>query len=133
MNIVHRCTAVTRQHGQACVAPLVIEMLWAEEDPHAVSMTFPTRPKQAPWVFARDLLAQGLDEEVGEGDVHCGAYIHNYTITLFGHGKESDMVLGLVVETTWVEQFLQATTHGGDFNDSRLDLVLADILGGEAA
>lgn len=39
-------------------------------DPFAVAMTFITGDGDLVWTFGRDLLAQGTESPVGEGDVH---------------------------------------------------------------
>lgn len=41
------------------------------DDPYAVHLSFPTAPGRAPieWIFARSLLADGLDVPTGDGDV----------------------------------------------------------------
>jgi Streptomyces sporulation and cell division protein, SsgA len=39
-------------------------------DPFAVTITFVTHEGDLPWTFSRDLLARGLSEPTGDGDVH---------------------------------------------------------------
>ena len=39
-------------------------------DPYAVTATFRTAAGDEAWTFARDLLARGLTDPAGEGDVH---------------------------------------------------------------
>ena len=39
------------------------------EEPYAVRATFRTGPADIEWLFARDLLIEGLDRPAGEGDV----------------------------------------------------------------
>ena len=39
-------------------------------DPYAVTATFCTAAGDVTWTFARDLLARGLTDPAGEGDVH---------------------------------------------------------------
>ena len=39
-------------------------------DPYAITITFRTRAGDVVWTFARELLARGLTDPSGEGDVH---------------------------------------------------------------
>jgi hypothetical protein len=51
--------------------PVVVPARFRYEpaDPYAVSATFHTEPASVTWTFARDLLATGLDQPAGIGDV----------------------------------------------------------------
>lgn len=46
------------------------ELEYTSADPFAVVATFRAGPAPIRWVFARDLLAEGLFTPVGDGDVH---------------------------------------------------------------
>jgi Streptomyces sporulation and cell division protein, SsgA len=50
--------------------PLAAELCYDKNDPYAVSACFRTGSSEVRWVFARDLLAEGLYEPTGDGDVH---------------------------------------------------------------
>lgn len=51
--------------------PLAAELLYDKSDPYAVAACFRTGLDiPVRWVFARDLLAEGLYEPTGDGDVH---------------------------------------------------------------
>ncbi|MEJ7743255.1 MAG: SsgA family sporulation/cell division regulator [Nocardioidaceae bacterium] len=51
--------------------PLAAELLYDKSDPYAVAACFRTGlDLPVRWVFARDLLAEGLYEPTGDGDVH---------------------------------------------------------------
>jgi hypothetical protein len=56
------------QTGSA--TPLAAQLCYDKNDPYAVSASFVTGPTEVRWVFARDLLAEGLYEPTGDGDVH---------------------------------------------------------------
>ena len=43
---------------------------YRSSDPFAIAMTFITPDGNLVWTFGRDLLAQGTEAPVGEGDVH---------------------------------------------------------------
>lgn len=50
--------------------PLAAELCYESSDPFAVTARFRTGTTEVRWVFARDLLAEGLYEPAGDGDVH---------------------------------------------------------------
>ena len=54
--------------GQA--TPLEAELCYDSLDPYAVAACFDTGEARVRWVFARELLASGLYEPTGDGDVH---------------------------------------------------------------
>ena len=50
--------------------PVQAELRYDRNDPYAVSAVFSTGSSQVQWVFSRDLLAEGIYEPSGDGDVH---------------------------------------------------------------
>ncbi|HLL08788.1 MAG TPA: SsgA family sporulation/cell division regulator [Nocardioidaceae bacterium] len=50
--------------------PLEAELRYDTRDPYAVEATFGAGERLVTWVFSRDLLAEGLYEPAGDGDVH---------------------------------------------------------------
>jgi len=50
--------------------PLQAELCYDRNDPYAVSASFRTGDTMVRWVFARDLLKDGLYDPSGDGDVH---------------------------------------------------------------
>jgi hypothetical protein len=52
------------------VTPIDAELHYDPRDPYAVTTVFITGATQVRWTFGRDLLAQGLYEPTGDGDVH---------------------------------------------------------------
>jgi hypothetical protein len=51
-------------------APLDAELQYDPRDPYAVTMVFMVGRSQVRWTFGRELLADGLYEPSGDGDVH---------------------------------------------------------------
>lgn len=49
--------------------PVHVELAFDARDPYAVSTTFRTADGNVSWVFARDLMRDGLKKPVGEGDI----------------------------------------------------------------
>ena len=50
--------------------PLDVTFSYDPADPFAVSMTVHVEPGPVRWTFSRDLLAEGVYEPTGDGDVH---------------------------------------------------------------
>jgi hypothetical protein len=58
---------VVPDHGSV---PLVASLYYSAEDPYAIRMAFHVGTDEpVEWIFARDLLAVGLEGPAGEGDV----------------------------------------------------------------
>ena len=58
---------VVPDHGSV---PLVASLYYSVEDPYAIRMAFHVGTDEpVEWIFARDLLAVGLEGPAGEGDV----------------------------------------------------------------
>src|ERR1035437_5917992 len=58
---------VVPEHG---AVPLVASLYYSAEDPYAIRMAFHVgMDEPVEWIFARDLLAVGLEGPAGEGDV----------------------------------------------------------------
>jgi hypothetical protein len=58
---------VVPDHGSV---PLVASLYYSAEDPYAIRMAFHVGADEpVEWIFARDLLAVGLEGPAGEGDV----------------------------------------------------------------
>ena len=55
---------------QQTIVPLVASMYYSGSDPYAVRMAFHVGTDEpVEWIFARDLLAAGIESRQGEGDV----------------------------------------------------------------
>ncbi|MER5435508.1 SsgA family sporulation/cell division regulator [Streptomyces sp. NPDC002588] len=81
------------------------------QDPFAVRMTFPAPATlegvDVCWTFARELLAEGLEETVGDGDVRVRPYGYDRTVLEF-HAPEGTAVVH--VHSADVRRFLRATS-----------------------
>ena len=80
-------------------------------DPFAVRMTFPAPATlegvEVCWTFARDLLAAGLHEPQGHGDVRVRPYGYERTVLEF-HAPEGTAVVH--VRSHEIRRFLDATS-----------------------
>jgi hypothetical protein len=78
-------------------------------DPFAVRMTFPAPATlegvDVCWTFARELLAAGLEEEAGQGDVRVRPYGYDRTVLEF-HAPEGTAIVH--VRSGEIRRFLQA-------------------------
>jgi Streptomyces sporulation and cell division protein, SsgA len=62
-----RLSLVVPDHGPV---PLVASMYYSAQDPYAIRMAFHVGADEpVEWIFARDLLAAGLEGPTGQGDV----------------------------------------------------------------
>ncbi|MFE7235174.1 SsgA family sporulation/cell division regulator [Streptomyces sp. NPDC002405] len=81
-------------------------------DPFAVRMTFPAPATlegvDVCWLFARDLLAAGLREPEGDGDVRVRPYGFDRTVLEF-HAPEGKAVVH--VHSGEIRRFLEATSE----------------------
>lgn len=57
--------------------PLEAELRFDANDPYAVTTVFRTGHSEVCWTFGRDLLAEGLYEPAGDGDVHVWPCLDN--------------------------------------------------------
>jgi hypothetical protein len=56
--------------AEADAVPLPVSLRYSAADPYAVRAVFSGDGMEVEWVFARELLRNGLTHPVGDGDVH---------------------------------------------------------------
>jgi hypothetical protein len=56
--------------SSGAATPIEAELRYDPADPYAVTTVFMTGASQVRWTFGRELLAEGLYEPSGDGDVH---------------------------------------------------------------
>ncbi|MER6912135.1 SsgA family sporulation/cell division regulator [Streptomyces sp. NPDC000594] len=103
------------------------------EDPFAVRMDFPApatlEGTDITWAFGRELLATGVDEPAGSGDVRVRPYGYDRTVLEF-HAREGVAVLH--VRTSELRRFLRRAQGmvpaGQEYLHLDLDQDLADLL-----
>jgi len=85
-------------------------LLYDRDDPFAVHMTFPAPATlegvEVCWTFARELLAAGMEEPEGDGDVRVRPYGYDRTVLEF-HAPEGTAVVH--VRSGELRRFLEAT------------------------
>ncbi|MFB7455542.1 MULTISPECIES: SsgA family sporulation/cell division regulator [unclassified Streptomyces] len=81
-------------------------------DPFAVRMTFPAPATldgvEVCWIFARELLAAGLREPEGDGDVRVRPYGYDRTVLEF-HAPEGTAVVH--IRSGEIRRFLESTSE----------------------
>jgi hypothetical protein len=119
---------------QHATVPLVASLFYSGDDPYAVRMAFHVGTDEpVEWIFARDLLAAGMAEPAGEGDVRAWPSSGDGDSDGDGHG-DGETVLNIVLSSpfgqahfeapmTAMAEFLHRTYdaipagHEGDFID----------------
>lgn len=90
--------------------PLSARISYAAADPYAVTVLFCTQDQSVQWVFARDLLADGLVEDTGDGDVHVWPIADGSGVQSIGVQLDSpDGVVELTARGRDITRFLDAT------------------------
>jgi hypothetical protein len=68
--IVSQAVTLDLIDSTGAATPIDAELQYDPRDPYAVTTVFMTGRSQVRWTFGRDLLAAGLYEPSGDGDVH---------------------------------------------------------------
>lgn len=114
--------------------PLETELQYGTADPLAVIALFDTgEGEPVRWVFARDLLANGLDHRVGEGDISVWpALDDDGAISVRMRLQSPDGSAVIEADASEIERFLAQTwklvPQGGEMEHVELDRVLESIL-----
>lgn len=113
--------------------PLSVTMRYHAKDPYAVSVAFSGPDEEIVWVFARELLAEGLDFPRGHGDVQIrpeqrdGRHLVMICLT------SPDGTAELEVDSEPVRDFVVATEaavpRGAEHTVIDLDRELAGLFG----
>ncbi|MGW0857243.1 SsgA family sporulation/cell division regulator [Streptomyces sp. NPDC002690] len=116
------------------MATLAATLRYDRENPYAVRIAFPARATlegtEVSWEFSRDLLARGVDEPAGVGDVRVRPFGEERTALEF-HAAEG--VAMVHVRTSELRRFLgrvqELVPAGDEHRFLDLDRALADLLG----
>ena len=68
--IVSQAVTLDLIDSTGAATPIDAELQYDPRDPYAVTTVFMTGRSQVRWTFGRELLAEGLYEPSGDGDVH---------------------------------------------------------------
>ncbi|MEU7278136.1 SsgA family sporulation/cell division regulator [Streptomyces sp. NPDC045431] len=95
-----------------CMETVSATLRYDRKDPFAVQMAFPApatlEGTEVAWAFSRELLAAGVDQPAGLGDVRVRPYGYDRTVVEF-HAPEG--VAMVHVRTSEVRRFLQRAQH----------------------
>jgi Streptomyces sporulation and cell division protein, SsgA len=98
---------------QQTIVPLVASMFYSGSDPYAVRMAFHVGTDEpVEWIFARDLLAAGIESRQGEGDVHVwpspGSCAETSDPDLTGAPESGEKVLNIELSSPFGQAHFEA-------------------------
>ena len=118
--------------------PLEAELQYDPRDPYAVTTVFMTGRSQVRWTFGRDLLAAGLYEPSGDGDVHVWPCLdadgHAVVIVELCSPDGEALVQARTGDlSAFVERMTKAVQPGTESDYLDLDAAITAILEAEAS
>ena len=113
--------------------PFEGELRYNATDPYAVTAIFHTGRGPVPWTFGRDLLATGLHEPAGDGDVHvwpCLDADGHAVVLVELCSPDGDALVQMRSGdvTTFVQRMHQAVPAGAESSHLELDATIAALL-----
>ena len=98
---------------QQTIVPLVASMYYDDTDPYAVRMAFHVGTDEpVEWIFARDLLAAGIESRHGEGDVQVWpssvSCAHTENLDVIGPADVSGTVLNIELSSPFGQAHFEA-------------------------
>ncbi|MFG3051088.1 SsgA family sporulation/cell division regulator [Kitasatospora sp. NPDC048239] len=113
---------------------IVVDLEYDAADPYAVRFTFHL-PGDEPvtWVFARELLLDGISRPSGEGDVHIhpvGGELSDVCIVLHSPGGDALLKASAPPLIAFLARTDRLVAMGQELTGGELEAKLADILGG---
>lgn len=114
--------------------PVDVVLRYDSADPYAVTVAFRTGDAGVEWVFARDLLAAGLQAPSGQGDVMIwptiGAEDETISISLSTPEGHALFEAPRWILQDFVAQSLEAVPSGAEADHLDIDELLAALLAG---
>jgi hypothetical protein len=108
--------------------PVAACLQFATRDPFAVSVVFaPAGNSPVVWVFARDLLVDGVRRPTGVGDVHLFPLDDSVVIDLRSPDGSARLIADAAVMTTFVDDMLALVPAGCETRYVDLEAELAAI------
>lgn len=118
--------------------PIEAELQYDPRDPYAVTTVFMTGRSEVRWTFGRDLLAGGLYEPSGDGDVHVWPCLdadgHAVVIIELCSPDGEALVQAKTTDlSVFVERMSRAVVPGRESEHIDVDAAIAAIFEAEAA
>ena len=118
--------------------PIEAELQYDPRDPYAVTTVFMTGRSQVRWTFGRELLASGLYEPSGDGDVHVWPCLdadgHAVVIIELCSPDGEALVQARTGDlSVFVERMSKAVVPGNESDYLDVDAAISAILESEAA
>ncbi|MGP3999786.1 SsgA family sporulation/cell division regulator [Streptomyces sp. 8N706] len=131
--VIHQAVQAGLITAEAQVQDIPAVLRYRRDDPLAVRVCFPPRASlvgsDVAWVFARDLLAAGLEAPTGDGDVHVRPFGAGATVMEFHAAVGTAMVR---MESADLRRFLQRSyvlvPAGNEHLELDVDADLAALL-----
>ena len=112
--------------------PVKVELAYSVRDPFAVEASFRTGNSSAVvWVFARDLLADGLADPTGDGDVKVAPRPHDpgrVELSLTSPSGQATFTACAGTLAEFLERTYDAVPPGTEYSWLDLDHALTDLL-----
>jgi hypothetical protein len=115
------------------VTPVGVELRYDPRDPFAVGAVFDTDGAQIPWIFARDLLLDGLSVPTGTGDLHLWPSVDEagdpvVVLQLCAPDGEAVLQAGAAELGAFLTATMDEIPFGAESVHLDLDGLIADIL-----
>jgi hypothetical protein len=135
MNAIHheQVAALLAAAGSDAVTPVTTRWTYDESEPFAITVAFATeRGRWVEWVFARDLLIDGLTEPAGEGDfrVSPDADPDLYVLEIFAPGGSAAFTLEREDTEDFLARTLELVPAGTESTRFDIDRLLAELSAG---
>lgn len=121
--------------GSGVALKLTAELRYDASDPYAVDAMFQTgEPRGVRWVFARELLSEGIFRHSGEGDVQVWPFVDSHgRATVLIELRSPDGQAQLQAPADRLSAFLQSTyaivPRGAESSHIDLDAMVSTLLG----
>ena len=124
--------------ASGAATPLEAELRYDATDPFAVTTVFMTGHSEVRWTFGRDLLAEGLYEPAGDGDVHVWPCLDSnghavVIIELCSPDGEALVQARTGDLRAFVDRMNKAVKPGSESELLDIDATIASIFAAEAA
>jgi hypothetical protein len=136
--IVSQAVTLDLIDATGAATPIDAELQYDPRDPYAVTTVFMTGRSQVRWTFGRDLLAAGLYEPAGDGDVHVWPCLdaegHAVVIVELCSPDGEALVQAKTGDlSAFVDRMSKAVAPGTESDYLDLDAAIAAILETDAA